>query len=140
MQVGFPVATDAGLESELFGHFGSAPLFIAINTDTEEVSCFANCDPLVPEAGCNALKAIYSRSLDVMIVDGIGDGFLRILHGCGTEVFQAESASVRENLTLFKEKRLSKVKMLNSAEAGRCNSDDGTPHTCNHSHDEEENI
>jgi predicted Fe-Mo cluster-binding NifX family protein len=140
MKVGFPVATDAGLESGLFGHFGSAPLFIAIDIDTEEISCFVNCDPLAPEAGCNALKSICSRSLDVMIVDGIGDGFLRILHGCGIEVFQAESASVRENLTLFNKKRLSKVEMLNSAEAGRCNSDDddGSAHTCNHSHDEEE--
>ena len=138
MKVGFPVATDAGLESGIFGHFGSTPLFIAIDTDSEDVSCFPNCDPLAPEAGCNALKAICSRSLDVMIVDGIGDGFLKILHGCGIEVFQAESASVRKNFALFKEKRLSRVEMLNSAAAGRCGSDDGPPHTCNHSHDEEE--
>jgi predicted Fe-Mo cluster-binding NifX family protein len=138
MKVCFPVATDAGLESGLFGHFGSAPLFITIDTETEELSDFANCDPMAPEAGCNALKAICSQSLNAMIVDGIGDGFLQILNSCGIEVFQAKSANIRENLTLFKKKQLSMVERLNSAESGRCTSEDGSAHTCNHSHDEEE--
>lgn len=138
MKVGFPVAQDAGLESSLYGHLASTPLFVIIDTDTEDVSPLTNCDPLAPETGCNTLKAVCSRSLDAMVVDGIGDGFLRILNGCGIDVYQAESTSVRENLTLFREKQLGKVEMLNSAAAGRCTSDDGTTHTCNHSHDEEE--
>lgn len=138
MKVGFPVAQDAGVESSVYGHLASTPLFIVVDTESGVTSCFANGDPLAPDTGCNALKSVCSRSLDAMVVDGIGDGFLRILNNCGIEVFQAESASVRENLSLFKEQQLLKVEMLNSAEAGRCVSDDGTPHTCNHSHDEED--
>jgi predicted Fe-Mo cluster-binding NifX family protein len=138
MRVGFPVARDAGLESVIFGHFASAPLFMIVDTETEEVLHFVNCDPLAPEAGCNALKAVCSRSLDTMVVDGIGDGFLRILNGCGIEVFQAESARVGENLALLREQQLLKVAMLNSAQAGRCNEGEETSHGCNHSHDEEE--
>lgn len=137
MKVGFPVAQDAGVESRLYGHLASTPLFVVVDTDSKETAGFANCDPLAPEAGCNALKAICSRSLDAMVVGGIGDGFLRILNGCGIEVFQAESASVRENLTLFKEQQLAKVEMLNSAAAGRCNDGEDSSHGCNHSHDDE---
>lgn len=138
MKVGFPVAQDAGLESAIFGHFASAPLFITIDTDTEDMSQFANGDPLAPDAGCNALKAVCSRSLDAMVVDGIGDGYLRILNSCGIEVFQAESASLRENYALLKDQQLAKVEMLNSAEAGRCNDGEETSPGCDHSHDEEE--
>lgn len=138
MKIGFPVAQDAGLDGVIFGHFASAPLFMTIDTETEEVVHFANCDPLAPEAGCDALKAVCSRSLDAMIVGGIGDGFLRILNGCGVEVFQAESASIRENFDLFREQQLLKVALLNSAQAGRCNEGEETSHGCNHSHDEEE--
>lgn len=138
MKVGFPVASNDGLESCIFGHFGSAPLFLVTDSDTDEVSQFANSDPLAPESGCNALKALCHRSLGAMIVDGIGDGFLQMLNGFGIEVFQAETPSVRENITLFKDKKLSKVEMLNSKVAGRCTSEDGTAHTCNHSHDDEE--
>ena len=138
MKVCFPVAQDAGLESSIYGHLGSTPQFIAIDTDSEEVSCFPNADPLAPERGCNVLKALCHHSLEAIIVDGIGDGFLQMLNGFGIEVFQAESASIRENLTMFKENQLSRVEMLNSKNAGRCNSDDDTPHTCNHSHDEED--
>lgn len=138
MKVCFPVAQDAGLESSIYGHLGSTPQFITIDTGSEEVSCFPNVDPLAPEAGCNVLKALCHRSPEAIIVDGIGDGFLQILKGFGIEVFQAESAGVRENLALFKENQLSRVEMLNSRNAGRCNSDDDTPHTCNHSHDGED--
>ena len=138
MKVCLPVAKDAGLESSLFGHFGSAPLFVVIDTETDEASCIANCDPLAPEAGCNVLKALCNQHVDATIVDGIGDGFLQILNGFGIEVFQAQSLNIGENIALYKQKSLSGIEMLNSAEAGRCNSDDGTPHTCNHSHDEEE--
>ncbi|NVN90781.1 MAG: NifB/NifX family molybdenum-iron cluster-binding protein [Desulfuromonadales bacterium] len=138
MKVCFPVAKDAGLESSIYGHLGSTPHFITIDTGSEEVSCFPNADPLAPEAGCNVLKALCHRSPEAIIVDGIGDGFLQMLKGFGIDVFQAESASVRENLTMFKEKQLSRVEILNSRSAGRCNSDDDTPHTCNHSHDEED--
>ena len=55
-----------------------------------------------------------------------------------TDVFQAQSLSVRENLEFYKQKSLSGIEMFNSEKAGRCTSDDDEPHTCNHSHDEDE--
>lgn len=138
MKVCFPVAHDAGLESSIFGHFGSAPLFVVIDTETDEASCIANHDPLAPDAGCNVLKALCNQQVDASIVDGIGDGFLQILNGFGMEVFQAQSLNIGENIALYKQKSLSVIEMLNSEKAGRCTSDDEEPHTCNHSHDEEE--
>ncbi len=137
MKVGFPVAQDAGLDSAIYGHFASAPLFLVVDTETEELSRFSNCDPLAPESGCNALKAVCGRRLDAMVVGGIGDGFLKILNECGIEVFQAESAGVSENVGRFKDQQLLKVVMLNSAAAGRCNDGEETSHGCDHSHDDE---
>lgn len=138
MRIGFPVASEAGLESGIFGHLGSAPLFMVVDGDTEACSFFPNCDPLAPEAGCNVLKALLNHRMDAMVVDGIGDGFLQILNENGIRVFQALSPEIRRNLDLLRDGQLPVVEMLNSAKAGRCVSDDGMPHTCNHSHDEEE--
>ncbi len=138
MKIGFPVANEAGLESGIFGHFGSTPLFMVVDGDSEACSYVPNCDPKAPEAGCNVLKALLNHKPDAMIVDGIGDGFLKILNDLNIRVYQALSPKIRENLNELREGRLSIVELLNSAKAGRCVSDDGTPHTCNHSHDEEE--
>jgi len=138
MKIGFPVASEAGLESGIFGHFGSTPLFLVVDGDTEACSYVPNCDPRVPEAGCNVLKALLNHKLDAMIVDGIGDGFLRILNDLDIKVYQAQSPKIGKNLALLRDEQLLAVEMLNSAKAGRCVSDDGSPHTCNHSHDEEE--
>lgn len=138
MKIGFPVANEGGLESRIFGHFGSTPLFMVVDGDTEACSYVPNRDPLAPEAGCNVLKALINSALDAMIVDGIGDGFLQILNDLNIKVYQALSPEIGKNLEQLREGQLPAVEMLDSAKAGRCVSDDGTPHTCNHSHDEEE--
>jgi predicted Fe-Mo cluster-binding NifX family protein len=92
MKVCFPVGKDARLESRLHGHFASAPLFVEIDTDTNEVSSLPNCDQLAPEAGCNPFKALVNRHLDAVIVEGIGDGFLQMLNSFGIKVLQAQDS------------------------------------------------
>ncbi|RME41495.1 MAG: diguanylate cyclase, partial [Deltaproteobacteria bacterium] len=37
MKVCFPVNNDQGLESEVYGHFGSAPAFVVVDTESHEV-------------------------------------------------------------------------------------------------------
>jgi predicted Fe-Mo cluster-binding NifX family protein len=134
MKVCFPVAQDAGLESSIYGHLGTAPMFFVIDTETDETACMANLDPLAPETGCNVLKTLCSLNVDATIVEEIGDGFLRILNGLGIEVFQAQSLSVSENIALYKQKHLSVIEMLNSEKPEKCTSDIKGTHTCNHSH------
>jgi predicted Fe-Mo cluster-binding NifX family protein len=38
MEICFPVGNNNGLESAVFGHFGSAPMFMVVNTETLEVT------------------------------------------------------------------------------------------------------
>ncbi|HET6421716.1 MAG TPA: NifB/NifX family molybdenum-iron cluster-binding protein [Geobacteraceae bacterium] len=135
MRLCFPVGKDAGLESRLYGHFASAPFFMEIDTDTNKVSGLVNSDQFAPEAGCDPFKALASRRIDAVIVDGIGDGYLQALNSLGIRVFQAQSASVRENIELLIQNSLFEVEMLNSAEAGRCSDGEGE-HGCDHSHDD----
>jgi predicted Fe-Mo cluster-binding NifX family protein len=133
MKLCFPVAQDQGLESILYGHFASAPMFMVVDTDTNEFKSIANCDELAPEAGCDPFKALVSKSIDGVVVGGVGDGFLQMLNMMGLRVFQAQSASIKESIELFRQDALELVEMLNSAEAGRCE-DDSDGHGCSHSH------
>ena len=131
MNICFPVIADAGIESDIYGHFASAPIFMIIDTDTGLSSAVANCDPASPFAGCNPFSALCRQQLDGIVVGGIGDESVRVMNICGFKVFQADSASVAENVFLFKSSKLPEVSVLQSYLEGRCNEGE-SGHACNH--------
>ena len=137
MRVCFPVLTDQGLQSTIYGHFTSAPLFLEVDTDTGETSVIANCDKHHPDAGCNPFRALTGRQLDGVIVGGVGDNLLELLNMMGFRVYEAQTASVEENVELFGKQELPELQKQNSVEAGRCAGIDGG-HACSHSHDDAE--
>jgi predicted Fe-Mo cluster-binding NifX family protein len=137
MKVCFPVIADQGLQSTIYGHFASAPLFLEVDTDTGQASSIPNCDKSNPEAGCNPFKALTGRQLDGVIVGGVGDNLLDMLNMMGFRVYEAQTESIVENVELFGKQELPEIKKQNSAEAGRCAGVSGE-HGCNHSHDDEE--
>ncbi len=50
MKICFPVKEDKGLDSVLYGHFGTAPIFIVCDTETGEFEAVEN-GHLDPETG-----------------------------------------------------------------------------------------
>lgn len=137
MKLCFPVVKNEGLDSTLYGHFASAPLFILIDTETGETESVSNCNELNPEAGCDPFKALVNKNVGGVIVAGLGDGFLEMLNMMGACVYQAKSASVKESMELFRQDALEVLEIQNSAEAGLCDgvADGGG---CDHSHDDED--
>jgi predicted Fe-Mo cluster-binding NifX family protein len=103
MKVCFPVMKEKGLESEVYGHFGSALMFIIVETDTNHVTAINNKDQHHGHGACNPLKKLNNQKVDAMVVGGIGMGALDILNHSGIKVFQAQALTVRENITLLKE-------------------------------------
>ena len=137
MKLCFPVLQDQGLESILYGHFASAPLFLVIDTDTGKSLNIPNCDETAPEAGCNPFKALINKNLDAVIVGGIGDGFLEMVNMMGYPVFQAQSVNVKDCVEHFCQNALDVVEKQNSADEGRCGGDDDGA-GCGHSHSHED--
>ncbi len=133
MRLGFPVISDEGMESRIYGHFASAPIFLSVDTESGETMAFENIDQENPQAGCNPFKALVSSRIDSMIVDGVGDGFIELLNLLGMSVYQAESENIRENVELFAKEALAPLEYQNSADEGRC--DDAEEHGCSHGHD-----
>ena len=136
MKLCFPVITDEGMASTIYGHFSSAPYYLVIDTVTRQSNAIANCDPQNPDAGCNPFLALNCLQLDGIIADGIGDVTVRLMNTIGFKVLETESTSVAENVALFEQNALPEVISCDSHLEGRC-SDDEEPRTCNHTHDHE---
>ena len=106
MKVCFPVKNTQSLESEVYGHFGSAPVFILVDTATKETTTITNTDQHHAQGMCSPLSALGGHEIDCVIVGGIGGGALMKLGQAGIKVYKAMGLTVRDNLDLFTAGRL----------------------------------
>ncbi len=101
MKVGFAVEANEGIESKVYNHFGSAPLFIIVDAATKEITTVNNKDLHHVHGACNPIKALDGQSVDGMVVGGIGAGALSKLNAMGIKVYGSAATTVKENLSLL---------------------------------------
>jgi len=109
MKICFPVESDKGLDSKVFGHFGSAPVFVVYNTETKAIDKIDNQDLGHIHGMCNPLKALDGNKVDVVIVGGIGAGAIKKLNEMGTKIYKSFEVTIKENLELFENNALSEL-------------------------------
>jgi predicted Fe-Mo cluster-binding NifX family protein len=106
MKIAFPVTEDKGLDSPVYGHFGSAPLFMVLDGASGSLNPVGNNDAHHEHGQCQPIKALGGTPVDAVVVGGIGTGALMKLQGQGIRVFRAVEGSVSDNLELLKSGKL----------------------------------
>ena len=106
MKLCFPVERPEGLQSRVYGHFGSAPAFVIVDTETSRVDAVTNRDQHHQHGRCSPLKALDGHAVDAVVVGGIGRGALTGLSRAGIRVFAAHPGTVAENLSLWEKGHL----------------------------------
>jgi predicted Fe-Mo cluster-binding NifX family protein len=117
MKVCFPVQKDEGVESQVYGHFGSAPVFIVVETEEEDVQRVNNRDLHHVHGACNPVMALGGQKVDALVVGGIGGAALMKLNAMGVKVYEVASRIVKENLEMLKENKLQELSMDHSCRA-----------------------
>ena len=102
MHICIPVIRDKGLESRVCEHFGSAPVFMIVDTDTGTCRPIVNHNAHHGHGMCQPLSALGSEAIDGFVVGGVGRRALERLRESEIQVFQAEHATVGETLAAFK--------------------------------------
>jgi predicted Fe-Mo cluster-binding NifX family protein len=122
MKVCFPVQKDEGIESQVYNHFGSAPVFIVVDTEEKGVQRVDNRDLHHVHGACNPVMALGGQKVDALVVGGIGGGALMKLNAMGVKVYEAGTRTVKDNLELLRDKRLQELAMDHSCRAheGKC--------------------
>ena len=101
MKIAFPTQENKGIESRVYGHFGSAHYFVFVDTEEDSTDTVENPDRDHLHGHCQPLKALNGRQVDAIIVGGIGCGALRKLLLEGIKVYRAAQGSVQDNLELL---------------------------------------
>src|SRR4030066_1001407 len=117
MKVGFAVQGNEGVDSRVYDHFGSAPAFIIVDTEGKDVQTVSNRDLHHVHGACNPIMALDGKSVDAMVVGGIGAGALAKLNALGIKVYGAGASTVKENLALLSENKLQELSVNNSCRA-----------------------
>jgi predicted Fe-Mo cluster-binding NifX family protein len=126
MKVCFPVLENQGLESPVYGHFGSAPGFVVVNMTTNEVTAINNSDQIHQHGACNPVAGLGGHQVNAIVVGGIGGGALHNLNSAGMRVFQAQEGTIGENLDLLR------ANALPEFQPGHTCGGHGHAHGCSH--------
>jgi predicted Fe-Mo cluster-binding NifX family protein len=106
MKLCFPVQANNGIESEVYGHFGSAPMFVVVDMEANNISAINNRDMHHVHGACNPINALDGQNVDAIIVGGIGGGALMRLNQAGISVYKAMGLTVKDNLDLLNSGKL----------------------------------
>jgi len=114
MKVCFAVQEDQGIDSTVYGHFGSAPVFVVVDTELQKTVTVNNRDLNHVHGACSPIKAIGGQDIEAVVVGGIGAGAIRGLNAAGIKVYGSVKETVKENLDLFIENKLPELSMSNA--------------------------
>lgn len=102
MNICIPVDEPQGLESPVCAHFGSAPAFMIVDTDSGRCRAIPNNNQHHGHGMCMPLSLLAGEAIDGMVVGGIGMGALNKLNAANIDVYLAEHATVGEIVAAFK--------------------------------------
>jgi predicted Fe-Mo cluster-binding NifX family protein len=106
MKVGFAVQIDEGLESIVYDHFGSAPAFLIVDTEENQIIKIDNSTAHESHGNCNPMGRLGGNQIDALVVGGIGAGAIMRLGSIGIKIYRPGAPKVRENINLLKENKL----------------------------------
>ncbi|MCJ7772120.1 MAG: diguanylate cyclase [Desulfobacterales bacterium] len=109
MKIAFPTQENNGLDSKVYSHFGSAKIFVIVNTGDGSSETVFNQNLDHQHGQCQPMIALGGNHVDSVVVGGIGGGALCKLNAEGKKVFRAAEGSVRENLELIKLNKLPEI-------------------------------
>jgi predicted Fe-Mo cluster-binding NifX family protein len=106
MNICIPTDDDQGLDSTVSGHFGSAPFFTIVQSDSGAWHCVPNPHRHHGGGACHPLGALEGHAVDAVVVGGMGRRALDILAARGIVPYLGTYQTVRETLDAFAENKL----------------------------------
>ena len=95
MKVCIPTLDSRGLDAAVAGHFGSAPVFTLVDTETGRAEILSNDEDHGDPTGCHSSGRLHRLDVEAVLCHGMGRRALERLAASGIAVFVIREASVR---------------------------------------------
>jgi predicted Fe-Mo cluster-binding NifX family protein len=127
MKICLPISENRGLDSPLHGHFGSAPGYLSVDTETMEATALLNWNLGHAHGQCNPVQVLAEARPDAVVVAGLGVRALARLREQGIRVLLAPAGTVGDAVRRFQEGALQEATQA-AACAGHGEGDHGPCH------------
>ena len=125
MRLCIPTDDDEGLKARICEHFGSAPWFTFVDTETRECEVTANSHAH-GHGRCGGAQIALARPIDAVVCRGLGANARRRLLESGVEVLRSVGGSVEDVLNRWQGNELERIER-----DGTCRGrHDTAAHTC----------
>lgn len=109
MKICIPTRDERGMQSELFDHFGSAPFFTVVESESGQVEVTRNDDTHHGRGACHPLRQLGSHAIDAVVCQGMGRRAIASLKEAGVRVLTLDrdvGRSVQDVVAAAREGRL----------------------------------
>jgi predicted Fe-Mo cluster-binding NifX family protein len=120
MKICMPVLDVNGLDSVVFGHFGSAPFFAIYDTEKQDISFVSNNESEHEHGQCMPVAALKSLNAEAVLCKGMGLRAANLLLEAGIKPYLVNAESVSGAIACYKAQD---VKILDASSA--CQHHDG---------------
>lgn len=109
MKLCMPSTNEAGLEARVSPHFGSAPYFTLVDSETGVAEPIVNAHARHDHGHCQPTAGLEGRGIDAVVCRGLGGRALALLEGSGIAVYATDAFTVRAALEAFREGRVARM-------------------------------
>ncbi len=106
MRICIPTMDDRGREGMPSDHFGSAPYFTFVDTETETYEAVRNGGASHVHGACQPLKFLGTRPVDAVVCRGLGRRAFARLADAGVQVFVTLEKNAEDTVAAMKDGRL----------------------------------
>jgi len=120
MKICIPVVADQGLNSQVNGHFGSAPYFAVCDTENNGIEIVQNDNAHHSHGMCHPLSVIRDKSIDVVVCNGMGMRAIQKLNEGGIKAYLADKDTVAEIIESYNSGKLQEITIENACQQHGC--------------------
>jgi predicted Fe-Mo cluster-binding NifX family protein len=120
MKICLPVLEDKGMESVVFGHFGSAPCFAMYDTETRTVAFSKNNEAEHEHGSCMPVDALKKLGAEAVLCRGMGLRAANHLIAAGIKPFLVEAEIIAEAIGKYNSKDVRVLDESTSCHAHDC--------------------
>jgi predicted Fe-Mo cluster-binding NifX family protein len=113
MKISIPTIDENGLDGIVEQHFGKAPTYTIIDSETEEVTIIPNDSEHTGGVGLPP-EYLHKNGVDIMLCGGLGFKAVRMFESYGIKVFVGASGTVKDTLEAWKAGKLQNANAENS--------------------------
>jgi len=113
MKISIPTIDENGLDGIVEQHFGKAPTYTIIDSETEEVIVISNDSEHTGGVGLPP-EYLHKNGVDIMLCGGLGFKAVRMFESYGIKVFVGAGGTVKDTFEAWKAGKLQNANAENS--------------------------